>query len=298
MLENLKTRILQKIFYCQTKDILNTKPIHTVDCQLCIVSMLTDDYVQMYILSMKSFYRLIGKGKIIVIIDDKFTRESRDVLTHHFPGISFQMLADIDVGPCQHGGTWERLLYILDRSKTEYVIQLDADTLSIGPDLRDVIDCIENNKAFTLNGGEKEIVSVKEAAIRAASINHPYVGLAVEKMLPQYPGAEHLKYVRGSSGFAGFAKGGFDRAKIEEFHIIMERMMPARWTEWGTEQCASNFAVANSPNAAVLPFPKYANFEPDIDPGKSNFLHFIGSYRFDKGVFASAGRRVISGLNR
>jgi len=120
--------------------------------------------------------------------------------------------------------------------------------------------------------------------------------MAVESRFDEYPNAANLRYVRGSAGFAGFARGGFELARLEEFHEIIKRWFPDRYKEWGTEQMASNFAVSNSPGGMVLPFPKYANFVPEDDTSTSNFLHFIGTYRFDQDVFANAGNRVIAAL--
>lgn len=97
-------------------------------------------------------------------------------------------------------------------------------------------------------------------------------------MFDQYPNAKNLEYVQGSSGFAGFAKDRFTQAQIEDFDRNMRGMFGNRWLEWGTEQTASNFAIANSPGAIVLPYQKYANFGPECYAvGLHNcvFLHFF-----------------------
>ncbi len=285
-------------FYRQTRAILDSKPMPVVPAALSIVSMVSNNDVPMYVLSMKSFYARLGHGQLVAVIDRDMPAEARGTLSHHFPGIQFQILEDIDVGPCQRGGTWERLVYLLDRTQNEYVIQIDCDTLCFGADVQEVKDCVAQNRSFTLSGGELEIVSLPEAARRARNFDHPYVGIAAERLFDKYPGAENLRYVRGSSGFAGFARGAFGRAQIEDFHVQMEKLLPARWTEWGTEQCASNFAVANSPGAVVLPHPKYGNFDHHHDPKLSSFLHFIGANRFDDDLFATLGKQIIEELKR
>ena len=296
MFYKLKRTLNTRHFYHQTRRILDTRPMPVVPAALTIVSMVTMDYMQMYLLSMKSLYRRLGQGRLVVIVERAMPAAGLKQLSHHFPGIEFQTLEDIDVGKCQRGGTWERLLYLLARSREEYVIQMDSDTLAFGPDVQEVADCIAENRAFVLSGGEREIVSLPEAAKRARKISHPYVGVAAESLFDRYPNAEKLRYVRGSSGFSGFAKGGFDPRQIEDFHVQMERLIPARWNEWGTEQCASNFAVANSPGARVLPFPKYGNFDHHHDPSQSSFLHFIGAHRFDDALYAKLGNQVIADL--
>jgi hypothetical protein len=168
---------------------------------------------------------------LVVVVDRDMPEASRALLSHHFPGIEFQILEDIDVGRCQRGGNWERLVYLLGRTTSEYVVQLDCDTLFLGSDVQEVLDCVATNRAFTLSGGERVIFSMPEAARRARQIDHPYVGMAAESLFDAYPDAENLRCVRGSSGFAGFARGGFSAAQIEDFHVKMERLLPGRWKQ-------------------------------------------------------------------
>jgi hypothetical protein len=298
MFYKLKKSIATSNFYRKTRGILETRPMPIVPAGHSFVSMVSNNDWQMYLLSMKSLYSRIGSGHIVAIIDRDMPAEPRAELSRHFPGIEFRILEDIDVGPCQRGGTWERIIELVERSREQYVIQVDSDTLAFGADVREVVDCIAQNRAFTLSGGEREVVSMAEAARRASTIDHPYVGIATERLFDRYPGNENLRYVRGSSGFAGLAKGGFTRAQLDDFHVQMERLLPERWKEWGTEQCASNFSVANSPDAVVLPFPKYANFDGHHDANASSFLHFIGSNRFDDDHFADLGNKIIAELQQ
>ena len=59
------------------------------------------------------------------------------------------------------------------------------------------------------------------------------------------------------------------------FHQVMEGWSAKRWREWGSEQCGSNFAIANSPDPVVLPYPEYASFERRVrrQPGQVPALH-------------------------
>lgn len=283
-------------FYRLTRDILKTRPVPVVDAPLTIASMVSKSDVQMYLLSMKSFYRHIRRGKLVAIIDRDTPESSRDVLSGHFPGIRFVILEDIDTGECQRGGTWERILYILGHAESEYTIQLDCDTLAFGQDLSEVAACVESNTSFTLGSMGYNIVTLPEAAELARQSDSNYVGIATERVFDQYPDAPNWRYVRASSGFAGFAKGTLPRRYVEDFHRNMERLLPARWREWGTEQCASNFAVANSKNAVVLHRPKYGNFDTSLDNEKASFLHFFGTHRYKEDFFARKGQEVIKAL--
>jgi len=281
---------------------LESPPIDVVDANWSIISMVSNSDVQMYILSLKSFYTRIGCGKIIAIIDRDMPEELRTLLNQHIRGIRFVNLEDIDSGRCQRGGTWERLVYLLQHAQSEYAIQLDSDVLAFGDDLNEIVQCAKNNRAFTLNQNDHEIRTMREYAQNAQGLNVKYVGIYVEKMFDRYPDCDQLLYVRASSGLAGFSLGGFSQERIEEFHETMREIVgDDTWRKWGTEQCASNFAVANSPEALVLPYPKYANFDPiSVWHDKSNeenaLLHFIGAYRYHGDYFAHKARSVIREL--
>ena len=279
--------------------ILETKPLVVEDAPWAIVSMVAKRDVPMYLVAMKSFYPKIGRGKIVAIIDRDTPQSLRDTLSAHLVGIEFAILEDIPTDPCQRGGTWERLLYCLDRSETEYTIQLDADTLAMGDDLQEVVDCLQANRAFTIADGFVR-VSLSEAAELAQATPSNYIGIASEAMFDRYPGKEGLHYIRGSSGFAGFAKGGFTRAAIAKFHQEMEKLVGSeRWREWGTEQCGSNFAVANSPDPLVLPYPDYASFDDHVEAWmrpKVKLFHFIGALRFKEDYYARESQNVIAAL--
>jgi FkbM family methyltransferase len=276
--------------------ILETSPLTLQDAPWCIVSMVANRDVPMYLTAMKSFYPKIGRGKIVAIIDRDMPQSHRDTLARHLMGIELVILEDIATDPCQRGGTWERLLYCLDRSQAEYTIQLDSDTLVVSDDLDEVVGCLEANRAFTMSDGFVR-VTLPEAAELAQATPSNYIGIVAEATFDRYPGAETLHYVRGSSGFAGFAKGGYTRAAISVFHEKMEALVgKARWREWGSEQCGSNFAVANSPDPLVLPYPEYASFTERVLRHKAKLFHFIGAFRFKEGYFARRSLEVIAAL--
>lgn len=291
-----RTKFAKSRFNAQIADILKTPPIRLEDAPWAIISMVSNSDVPMYLLSMKSFYTRLKRGKIIAIVDRDMPADLRRTLSEHFIGIEFAILEDIDTGSCQRGGTWERLVYLLDHADKEYAIQVDCDTLAFGADVDEVIRCAESNTAFTLSNAGRPIETMIEIAADAKKMDSDYVGIVVERLFDRYPDCASKKYVRASSGFAGFARGGFPRAEIEVFHREMRKLLPDRWHQWGTEQNGSNFAVANSPNAAILPWPKYANFWEGLERGRSSFLHFIGSSRYLDGYFAAQGQRIIAEL--
>src|SRR3974390_67076 len=233
MLHRLKTGWKKARFAQLTRGILDTPPIPVKDACWSIISMVGNADAQMYLLSMKSFYSRLGGGKLVAIIDRDHPSELTALLETHFPGIRFVILEDIDVGRCQRGGTWERLVYLLDCAETEYAIQVDCDTLSFGTDVEEVRRCAEQNIAFTLGNRGRPIETMASLSKDAPSARSSYIGIAAERLFDRYPDAENTRYVRGSSGFAGFSRGGFPRRQIERFPEIMEGPVGEGTTEVG-----------------------------------------------------------------
>ncbi|HUB11657.1 MAG TPA: hypothetical protein VMB34_06835 [Acetobacteraceae bacterium] len=296
MLYKWRRRLKTWNFDRQIAAVMDTPPLRIVDADCAIVSMVRNRDVPMYLLCIKAFYRHLGAGRVVGIIDRDMPRTLRDTIRRHVDGIEFVILEDLDPGRCQRGGTWERLVFLLDGSASRYMIQMDADILAVGPDLAEVGDCVARNVAFTIADGDRFRTMREAARIAQAEPDDPYVGTAIEQCFDRYPDCDRLRYVRGSSGLAGFARGGFARTKIEEFHAIMQGLLPDRWHEWGSEQCGSNFAVANSPGAVALPYPAYGSFGEITPRERCKCFHFIGAYRFMDGYFARRGREIIRQL--
>jgi hypothetical protein len=141
--------------------------------------------------------------------------------------------------------------------------------------------------------------SMTDTARVAEATPSDYIGIVTERAFSRFPGAERLRYVRGSSGFAGFCRGGVNRSDLTAFHKELSVLVgEKRFREWGTEQCASNFAVANSPNALVLPYPEYASFGRPIPLDQVKLFHFIGATRFNDGYYVARGLEMIEKLRQ
>ena len=233
----------------------------------------------MYLVAVKSFYKRVGEGKIIIINDGSLTPADCDVLSNHLGSPTFIHIADVDTGGFPKGGCWERILTILDLLNEFYVIQLDSDTLTRN-DVPEVLECVHFNRSFTLGTGQgKKLVWLPEASKQARAFHGTHVQDEAERNFFRFPDAEHKRYVRGSAGFAGFAKGAQSRSAAAAFSQKMTEFIGKKWTDWGSEQVTSNYLVANAPEAVVLPHPKYACF----DPARGCFL--AGGYRLGAFTF-------------
>ena len=292
MFYRLRRSIKYFKFNRQISRIWDTPPLVIQDGSPTIVTLVAGYDVQMYILAVKALYRRLGRGKIVSILDRDVTAKGRELIRRHLGDVEFVDIDSIDTGACPRGGTWERLVYIVRRSEREYVMQMDCDVLCVGP-IPEVQECIEQKRAFTLADGipKKPLADWANEQHRGDNIVFEF-----ERRAPQYPDSPRLFYLRGSSGFAGFAPGAVTPQTLEDFHKKSEALLGARWKEWGTEQIASNFLVANSPNSVGLPKPKYLTWERHDLPEELSLLHFLGYCRFDRGVFPTFANREIDVL--
>lgn len=275
--------------------VFDTPPLRITDSNLRILSMVAERDLGMYLMAAKILYRRIGHGRFVAIIDRDLPQQRRDTLRRHLgDAVEFVILEDIPVGRCQRGGTWERLLSCIDWSEKHYVIQMDSDTLALQA-VPEVVAAVAANRAFTIAEGIPLQTLAEAAAWMDEKKNtNDHITNATQRAFAQHPLKDTLKYIRGSSGFAGFAHGGVTRALAEDFHVAMEGILGAkRWREWGTEQVASNFVVANSPDPIVLEWPAYSTVPPGADMSVVKLGHFIGSSRFVEQRLARAGAALI-----
>lgn len=284
--------------------VLDTPPVVPADDGLILFSMIGTRVLLPYLAAIKSLHGQLKRGRIVILDDGTLTAADRDVLAAHLGNPRIISIFDVNTGPCPRGGTWERLLTLLDLRATDYVIQLDSDTVTLG-DLPDVADAIAANRSFTLRGDpDSELKSFAEMAAKLNDddfLHNPdaHVQGAIECGLDRVslPMVEGPLYVRGCSGFAGFARGGNGRALAEAFSCEAARLLgDGRWARWGSEQVTSNLVIANEPDALLLPYDRYLNFWDEGIPDSARFVHFIGSCRYHGNAYIDATRTAIAAL--
>jgi len=305
MFYQLKDTINRTWFDFQCRGILSVPPIEIKKNGLLILSMVSHKDVIMYLIAIKSFYHHLRRGEILVVNDGSLTVEDRTILQQHIPSITLVHIKDINTGVCPKGGTWERHVLIADYVKDYYVIQLDADTVTAN-EIPEVIECLNSNTSYAISGlKEEEVREMRYSCDRAKSWglkkwNMNNIQFLSEMKFENLKDYNNLKYARCGASFAGFAKNSFTREKVERFSLEMERITGKKWHTWGSEQVTSNFIVANSPKATVLPYPKYISFFPylDIDFNTSAFVHLIGANRFKQGFYKQQAKEIIKLLKR
>lgn len=307
--EHLNWHVKQRLHRRLARRVLRTPPIAQGGDGVILFSMIGTAVLLPYLVAVKSLRQQLGRGRVVILDDGTLTAADHAVLAHHLNDPRIIAIGDVDTGPCPRGGTWERLLTILDLRADAYVIQVDSDTVTLG-DLAEVRAAIDAGRDFTLRGeAGAEIRAAAELAADRIAIDPRSPGLHVQDAAEAaigwlaIPARDRLRYVRGCSGFAGFAPGGPGRALAEGFSQAMDGAIGrASWSRWGSEQVTSNFVVANGRDPLLLPYDRYWNFWNAALFGRARFasdaafVHFIGTYRFHGDAYLAATRTAIDRL--
>lgn len=299
ILEPIADRISRARFHKSARGILDTPPIVPRDDGVILFSMMGTRVLLAYLVAIKSVHASLKRGRVVILDDGTLTERDREVLAHHCGNPRIITIADVDTGPCPRGGTWERLLTILDLRRDNYVIQVDSDVVARGA-MPEVAQAIADGRCFTLRGEEdSELLDVAAIARQQQVYETTHVQGLIEQQMDRIdiPGHDNLRYVRGCSGFAGFAPSTDGRALAEAFSAEAQCLLGrAKWAEWGSEQVTSNFVIANTPDPLLLPYDRYMNFWDEGVPEDVRLVHFIGTYRYDRGTYARAARDTIARL--
>ena len=175
--------------------------------------------------------------------------------------------------------------------------QLDADTITLGA-ISEIREAIAENRSFVIGTRDNQDFEMMPAAVKGGHLRLErslHVQNLAEANFDKLAGYENMRYVRGCAGFSGFAKDSVSQDYIETISAQMYQAIGDRWNEWGTEQVMSNIVVSNSPDAVVLPHPKFCNCKSIAD-GLTEFIHFIGTCRFVRGTYARYVTAAISRL--
>ncbi|MCE0493270.1 hypothetical protein [Vibrio salinus] len=288
----------------QIKKVLDTPPSsYQKSDDVIIFSMIGKKYLAAYLVAIKSFLYWFNNVNVHILNDGTLDEEDYNILSYHIPGIAISHIADVDVGDMPHGGCWERLIKLLDLLQKSYVIQLDSDIVVTGP-MTEISQYIEQKHSFTIgNPRWSETASIQYISDIAKKWNSTHVQTYSEVAMPSLPMFKNtdFKITRGCAGFSGFPKGSVNKETLAKFSIQMEKAIgKEKWSEWGSEQVASNFLISTCSGSHILKWPKYQNF---LHP-KSNepiecscLIHFMGTNRYDKGAYKKTVKNIITSLN-
>lgn len=280
--------------------ILDTPPIRPKKDGLVLFSMIGSAVLLPYLVAIKSLWSELQRGRIAILDDGTLTAQDRGILAHHCGDPEIIRISNVIRNEFPAGGTWERLLTILDRRSSEYWMQIDSDTVIIGP-VPDVTDAIARNRSFILMGeaeaGDRPLVlpDFMQSAYPEGEMPKGHIQGRIESRMGRIDPQRRWKYIRGCSGFAGFAAMGEGRPLASAFLTEMKKMVGEKdITLWGTEQVASNFILANETQPVVLPYDRYLNYWGEPWGDDARFIHFVGTHRHEAGAYIDASLKAIA----
>jgi hypothetical protein len=222
--------------------VLTTPPIRAADDGVVIFSMMGTRVLLPYLVAVKSLWNEVRRGRIVILDDGTLTSEDRATLAVHCDQPEIIPIASVDTLSFPTGGCWERLLTIIDRSRKEYWIQLDSDTVTIGP-VPEVTAAIAAQRSFILIAGADSEIGAPPVAAFAQQLypggpQDGHVQVRFESRLGQLGSASPWHYARGCAGFAGFAPGNADRSRAAAFTDIFCGLLGRDdLALWGTALC-------------------------------------------------------------
>jgi hypothetical protein len=283
-------------FSSAIKDVFHTAPVTVASNGPIVLSMVHTRDLAQWLVAVKSFTKYVPAKRIVMVADPSISVADMQIAKAHIKGVEIFHAADVHIAGVPRGGCWERLCAIARLNEGEYVIQVDADTVAVAP-LVDVQRCVATNQSFVMvDSATIKVMDVKDATAYAKTYfpGERHVQIASELSLESLGLEGFDSYVRGCAGFCGFAIGTNTLEKIKAISVAMESRLGERWSEWGTEQFASNLIVANSKNCLPLPNPIYAN--PDQVANSTVFIHFIGFLRFTSPLYRNTVKKVLTNL--
>lgn len=294
---SIKSKLNKRLFNFASKAIFDTKPIVCDPASdVIVLSQTYHPDLTMYLVAAKSFARFV-KPKFFVVIDDGLTNQDRETIFNHLGCVKFINRQDVSLDSVPLGGTWERLISAVSFSEDHFVIQVDSDTVTVS-DPKEVRTSITENRSFTLSTYQgREVVSVKDASAFAKSIDGTHVQIRAERALDSLPNANVRRYVRGCSGFTGFARKQVRRQDLQDFSKFMISQLGIEaWSEWGSEQVTSNYLISNTQNPLMLPIEHYPYWSPGTNLKEARLIHFIGDHRFKDFEYIRRARTAINQL--
>ena len=297
IVKKLAVRINKKRFHQTASRVLQTPPVQIDKASgLAVLSQAYDADIYLYLVAAKSFAKHIAP-EVFIVVDDGLSAENKALIEQHLVHVRFLPRKLVPNDHCPSGGTWERILSIADVCKNYYVVQIDSDTVTVRrPEV--VAETMAQNRSFTLSTSMgRHFISAEQARTQALTFDSQHVQVLAERALHTVPELSDKKYIRGCSGFAGFARGSLSRDAIEKFSMLMQAQLGKEcWASWGSEQFTSNYFIANTDNPVALPFEKYPYWAPKMNLDQAQLIHFIGDNRFTSSKYARVAAEAIQGL--
>lgn len=308
MIDRLIRKAREAAHLRQCRAVLSTPPFVPNHDGVVVFSMIGTRVVAPYLVAAKSFLQKLDCGRVVLLDDGSLTTGDRAALAAHLGNPDIRSIRDVDTGDAPRGGCWERLMTLIDLSARDYVVQLDSDTVTLGS-VSEVRAAIDARRSFTIVGGTDGEAQGLMTLTDFRSQVYPegpdalptgsHVQTQIEARMDRLPDLDNCRYVRACAAFTGFAPRSVTRNDVQAFSRAAEDAVGTTvWNQWGSEQVASNYLVANTPDPVLLPYARYYHFWDDGDRTDPGLVHFPGTHRYTGNAYARATAAALAALKR
>lgn len=306
MLYNIRRKSNYYIFNLFTNLIYETKPIPlSKDPIFSIHSLVRDQDLNLYLLAIKSFISRVANADVFVHSDGTLSKKSISILQYHLPGIKIITKAESDryaksvlsnkaFTIRNYYTSYKRLIDCTLYSNYNYYMQMDSDFITSNEPTYIKEFLLDENFAypFVICDYYKEDYTTKPQSPKE------HIQTQMERAKTDI--AYKLGYTIGNTnGLCAGLYGCSNQLSIAEivnFVTVCENI-GFNMKQWGTEQVTTTWLL-KSKNAKILPTDLYINLNRYTFDFiyKAHMIHFIGKYRFKRGLYIAKAREVINNL--
>jgi hypothetical protein len=295
---SLVERVNRLRFEASAKGLRGTPPLARGYKNFAVLSMVQHKDLMAYLLAIKTFALRARPARIIVVADPSLDQDDMALLRWHVEGVEILKATDFQT-PRDPG--WRNLGTAgRDRGPQWRVLDRPARLRHRDPGRRERGrgSCVRRPflRAASRTGRADRRPRDGDRRRTAEAGGNPHIQAMAEARLTDLPDSDTRRYVRGCSGFTGFGHGALTPSALDDLSRQMRALHGKRWDEWGSEQVASNLLAASSPDAFMLPYPRYCNADRQTEA--TVLTHYIGYVRFKTRAYELQARAAISDLAR
>jgi hypothetical protein len=298
-IEGLRRRMTYRLFDWRTRGVRGLPVLKGDEAQdFVLLTMLCHRDVSQYLLAVNSLGQYLRPRRFYVVDDGSLTRSDIALLKSALQPLTLLQGADFKDPRLPPDPSWQRIQAIAEVVQKSYVVQMDADIFFAGEPV-EVMAAVQEKRPFMLGTDEGEqLVKMPEAIAFARQFydeGERHVQCQCEVNLDVLPEYQERRYVRACAGFSGYTAGSFNGQSLHDISDAFRQRLGEQWPVWGSEQVTSNIILANLSSVEVLPLQGYDSV--DHYHSALKMIHFIGSYRFDGGIYQRLASHYLQSRN-
>ena len=149
VVKRVKTDYFRKRYMATVKEIVSAPPALPGSMDFTLLSMVHKRDVFSYLVAAKSFIQFTNPKRIVVVCDPSIQEADKAILLQQIPHLVLRHADEFTHPTVPRGGTWERLYAISGYCAEDYVVQLDADTITCKKNTA-VLNCINAKIGFAI----------------------------------------------------------------------------------------------------------------------------------------------------